>query len=123
MVINTDSLFQWLVAAVGGVISVLVTLAIRANYTRYQSLNERLTKVEDRMNTAIPESIQTIHTKIAEIEGSIKEVNTRVALISDAVIQRVDRLETDMPHLMKTIMTAALNDFYRNNNSSDSNRG
>lgn len=123
MVINTDSLFQWLVAAVGGVISVLVTLAIRANYTRYQSLNERLTKVEDRMNTAIPESIQTIHTKIAEIEGSIKEVNTRVALISDAVIQRVDRLETDMPHLMKTIMTAALNDFYRTNNSSDANRG
>lgn len=101
MIIESTSLFQWLVAAVGGVISVLAGMAIYNNRIRFRELDDRLTKVEDRLNNAIPESIQSLHTQIATIEGSIKEINTKVELISDSVIQRMNKLEDNLPGIVE----------------------
>lgn len=101
MVIASDYLFQWLVAAVGGIISVLAGMAIWNNRNRFRELDERLKKVEDRATVTLPESIQEVTNKITAIEGSIKEVNTKVDLISSSVIQRVDKLEKDLPGLIE----------------------
>lgn len=108
MVIETESLFQWLVAAVGGIISVLAGMAIYNNRTRYRELEDRLSKVEDRMNTTIPKTIQELHTKITEIEGSLREINTKVNLISDSVIQRMNKLENDLPGIVEAAMYRTL---------------
>lgn len=108
MVIASDSLFQWLVAAVGGIISVLAGMAIWNNRNRYRDLNDRLSKVEERMNVTIPNTIQEMNTKITQIEGSIREINTKVELISDSVIQRMNKLENDLPGIVEAAMYRTL---------------
>lgn len=108
MVIASDSLFQWLVAAVGGIISVLAGMAIWNNRNRYRDLNDRLSKVEERMNVTIPNIIQEMNTKITKIEGNIREINTKVELISDSVIQRMNKLENDLPGIVEAAMYRTL---------------
>lgn len=108
MIIESASVFTWLVAAVGGVISVLAGMAIWNNRNRFRELDERLKKVEDRSNITIPESIQAINTKITKLEGSLKEINTKVELTSDSVIQRMDKLERDLPGLIEAAVYRTL---------------
>lgn len=108
MIIESASVFKWLVAAVGGVISVLAGMAIWNNRNRFRELDERLKKIEDRSNIIIPESIQAINTKITKLEGSLKEVNTKVELTSDSVIQRMDKLERDLPGLIEAAVYRTL---------------
>ena len=104
MIIESESVFRWLVAAVGGIISVLAGMAIWNNRNRFRELDERLKKVEDRTTVTLPETIQAVSNKITAIEGSIREVNTKVDLISDSVIQRMDKLENNIPSLLEATM-------------------
>lgn len=108
MLVQSEALFQWLVATIGAIISFLVSMAIHNNRMKYRDLDTRLTKVEDRMNTAIPESIQSLRTQIALVEGSIREMNTKVELISDTFNHRVDKLEQDMPNIVEAALYRAI---------------
>ena len=101
MVIESESLFGWLVAAVGGIISVLAGIAIWNNRARFKGLDERLKDVEDRLNKNVPNDVQRLDTKITVVEGGLEKVNTKLDLISDSVIQRMDKLERDLPGLIE----------------------
>ena len=101
MIIESSSLFGWLVAAVGGVISVLAGMAIWNNRARFKGLDERLKTVENRLNNNVSNDVKRLDTKITVVEGGLEKVNTKLDLISESVIQRMDKLERDLPGLIE----------------------
>lgn len=107
MTIESNSLFQWLVAALGGIISVLTGMAIWNNRTRFKTLSDRVTKVEDRINTEIPIAISELKTELASLKGSISGVDNKVDIISTNVTQRMDRYEANLPIIIKTAVCEA----------------
>lgn len=126
MHIGSDVIFEGFLAAVGGLLTILIGIIAWNNRMRYRDLDERLTKVEKRlsdrisevdkrmdervaklekrMNESVPASITELKTQITAIEGSIAEMNTKVNLISESVISRVDKMENNMPKLMESVM-------------------
>lgn len=126
MHIGSDVIFEGFLAAVGGLLTILIGIIAWNNRMRYKDLDERLTKVEKRlsdritevdkrmdervaklekrMNESVPASITELKTQITAIEGSIAEMNTKVNLISESVISRVDKMENNMPKLMESVM-------------------
>lgn len=108
MIVQSEALFQWLVTSIGAVISFLVGIAIYNNRLRYRELAVRLEKVEDRLNTAIPNAITDILTQMTKIEGSLQEMNTKLTLVTESVTKRVDGLEQNIPSLMESALYRAI---------------
>lgn len=104
MTIESTTIFEWFTVIIGGIISFLAGVAIWNNRARYNSLDDRLKKVEDRMNVGIPASMTELKTQITSIDGRIKAVDEKVDLISASVIQRMDKLERDMPGVIEAAM-------------------
>lgn len=108
MIVQNETLFQWLVMAVGGVLTFLGSLAVRNNRERFLSVDsrakdlaDRVDKLEDRINNKLPESFQELRTEIKTIDGKLVTVNTKVDLISSNVIDRMDKLEKNLPSLIE----------------------
>ena len=101
MVIESATIFQGFLAVVGSIISVLAGIAIWNNRHRYNELEQRLKDVESRINLSIPEAIQSLKMELSKMQGSLQETNTKVELISDSVIRRMDKLEADFPALIE----------------------
>ena len=108
MIVQSDTMFQWLVAAVGGVLTFLGSLAVRNNRERFLSVDkqakdlaERVDKLESRINDKLPEAMQGLQNEIKALDGRISTVDTKVDLISSSVIARMDKLERDLPALIE----------------------
>ena len=111
MIVQNETLFQWLVAAIGATLTFLGSLAVRNNKERFLSvdsrakeLSERVDKLEDRINNKLPEILQELRDEIKTLDGKIVNVNTKVDLISSSVIERMDRMEENMPTLIEVAM-------------------
>lgn len=107
MTIESSSILQWFIAALGGIISVLTGMAIWNNRIRFKTLSDRVTKVEDRINTEFPKAIAELTTEMAEVRGSIGGVDSKVDIISTNVTQRMDRYEANLPILIKMAVSEA----------------
>jgi predicted nuclease with TOPRIM domain len=108
MIVQNETLFQWLVAAIGGVLTFLGSLAVRNNRERFVSVDsrakdlaDRVDKLEDRINNKLPEILQELRNEIKTLDGKIVNVNTKVDLISTNVIDRMDKLEKNLPSLIE----------------------
>ena len=104
MIVQNETLFQWLVAAIGGVLTFLGSLAVRNNRERFLSVDkqakdlaERVEKLESRINDKLPEAMQELRAEIKGLDGRISTVETKVELISGSVISRMDKLEQAIP--------------------------
>lgn len=111
MTIQSETIFQWGVTAVIGVLTWLGSLAVRNNRERFDQVNKRATdlevrveKIEDRLNNKLPEALQELQGQINKLEGEISRVNTKVDLISSNVIERVDKLEENLPSLIEGVL-------------------
>lgn len=109
MVIQSETLFQLIISAIIGVLTWLGSLAVRNNRERFEDVNKhtkelstRVDKLEDRLNNKLPETLQKLQTQINKVEGDIDNVKTKVDLISSNVIERVDRLENNLPSLIES---------------------
>lgn len=104
MLIQNETLFQWLVAAIGGVLTFLGSLAVRNNRDRFLSvdkqakdLTERVEKLESRINDKLPEAMQDLKAEIKGLDGRISTVETKVEFFSGSFISRMDKLEQAIP--------------------------
>lgn len=108
MIIPNETVFQWIVTLVIGALTWLGGVAVRNNRERFTTVDEktkeveqRVSKLEDRINNRLPEAMEKIHAQINTLDGKIGNVNTKVDLISSNVITRMDKLEKDLPSLIE----------------------
>lgn len=111
MIIQSETIFQWVVTLVIGALTWLGGVAVRNNRERFTSVDEktkdvehRVSKLEDRINNKLPEELQKLNDQVRTLEGTINTVNTKVEIISNTVIARVDRLEENLPSLIESTL-------------------
>ena len=111
MTIQSETIFQWGVTLVIGVLTWLGSLAVRNNRERFDQVNRRAAELEvrvekigDRLNDKLPEALQELQGQITKLEGEISRANTKVDLISSSVIDRVDKLEKTLPALIEGVL-------------------
>ena len=122
MHIDGSAVIQWIVTAVAGVFSWLMYHYSRSLDSRFNRAFEEITKVgtrmdrlEDRLNTAVPQSIDGLRKELKDLDNRVDAVNTKLVAVEsqvkcnyEAFIQRVDRLENNFPTLIESALCQIL---------------
>lgn len=117
MAIDLTTVVQWLATAVAAFISWLMWHYSKGLDTRFleqskaaADLGTRIDKLEDRVNTDIPKSVESLRKEIYALDSKVGDLGSKVASVETRVtdnyvafIRRVDRLEDSLPQVMEGV--------------------
>ena len=117
MTIDLTTVVQWIGTAVAAFVSWLMWHYSKSLDNRFleqdkstSELGARMDKLEDRVNTEIPKSVESLRKEIYALDSKVGDLGAKVASIETRVtdnyiafIRRVDRLEDSLPQVMEGV--------------------
>ena len=114
MNIDISSITQWIVTAVAGIFSWLMFHYSRSFDHRFshqndlaKSLSERIDKLDDKVSTSVPKDLETLRKDVRSLDDKVNKLSTELAVVKsqvhsnyDAFINRLDRLENNLPEVI-----------------------